>query len=390
MKRKNIFAMIMSVILVIAMSVTACAEKPQTDEEENSSKQETYTVHAVQEYCHGVTISPAGEKQYAEDEEITYTMTGEGECKPSYFVIDGKRVDGVKVDENTMTYTFTERRGSECLIYGIGEKTPGSTYTVDMTKKFKNGMLISPEGDVHTYSTDEEATYTISGMSPPGYFVINEERVEGTVIDENTISYTFPKGTTGVYTLYGMGTGFVDVRRTDWFYDSVQYVNEHELMTGLDDGIFGAGDTLVRAQFAVILHRMEDEPLIKHAITFEDVEHNSWYTDAVRWTDGSKIMTGYEDNGLFGTNDPITREQMATVMYRYAKTYKKYDVSKKADFSKFEDASSVTEFAKDAMKWAVGNGIITGKDGGTKLDPQGYANRAECAAIIQRFLEKYE
>ena len=100
-------------------------------------------------------------------------------------------------------------------------------------------------------------------------------------------------------------------------------------------------------------------------------------------------MTGYSDSGRFGPSDSITREQIATMMYRYA-LYKEYDVSEKTDFTRFIDSDKVNTFAKEAMQWAVGNGIITGKYQETVLDPQGNATRAECATIIMRFMEKYE
>ena len=159
-------------------------------------------------------------------------------------------------------------------------------------------------------------------------------------------------------------------------------------MTGLTDDTFGAGNSIVRAQFAVILHRIEGEPLVKQALEFMDVENNAWYTGSVRWANASGIVFGYTDTKLFGTNDPITREQMAVMMYRYAE-YKEYDVSATADMSTFEDGEQVSAFAKKAMQWAVGTGIISGKDNGTRLDPQGNASRAECAAIIMRFDRKY-
>ena len=109
----------------------------------------------------------------------------------------------------------------------------------------------------------------------------------------------------------------------------------------------------------------------------------------ILWAAGTKVVTGYTDTRLFGTSDIINREQMAVMMYRYA-DYLEYDISKKADFDKFADAASVSEFAEKAMKWAVGNGIITGKYEGTKIDPQGGALRGECAVIIQRFMEAYK
>ena len=110
-------------------------------------------------------------------------------------------------------------------------------------------------------------------------------------------------------------------------------------------------------------------------------------SDAIIWANEAGVITGYE-NGLFGVNDPITREQMATMMYRYAKG-KGYDVSQRAELSRFADAGQIQPFAVEAMQWAVANEIIQGMNE-TQLAPQGNANRAECAAIIMRFKQKYE
>ena len=181
---------------------------------------------------------------------------------------------------------------------------------------------------------------------------------------------------------------FGDVKTDHWYYDYVKYVYDNGLMTGLDKENFGPADVLARAQFAVILHRMNGEPIVEFDEVFPDVYEGEWYTDAILWASSNGIVTGYTDSGLFGTADNINREQMAVMMYRYAK-YKGYDVTKTADFSQFEDAANVSGFAEEAMRWAVGTGIITGKDEGTRIDPQGNAARAECAAIIKRFVEIY-
>jgi len=185
---------------------------------------------------------------------------------------------------------------------------------------------------------------------------------------------------------------YKDVAETDWFYDGVAYTYYEELMTGKDPETFAPYENLARAQFAVILHRIEEKPEVAYEAIFPDVPEGQFYTEAVLWAYENKIVTGYTDTGLFGSNDNITREQMAVMMYRYAKDFKGYDVSNKADFSSFTDAASVSEFAQEAMQWAVGMGIITGKDnadGSKYIDPQGNTLRAECALIIQRFMEAY-
>ena len=181
---------------------------------------------------------------------------------------------------------------------------------------------------------------------------------------------------------------FPDVPENAWFFEPVRYVHRNWLMTGLSNGNFGPGENLARAQFAVILYRMNGEPEVTYTTRFPDVAAGQWYTDAILWAADTGVVTGYSDTGNFGPSDNINREQMAVMMYRYAQD-KGYDVSQKADYSKYPDAGYVNTFAKEAMSWAVGTGIITGTDEGTRLNPQGKANRAECATIIMRFCEKY-
>ena len=182
---------------------------------------------------------------------------------------------------------------------------------------------------------------------------------------------------------------FIDVQKTDWHYSAVQYNYFAGIMTGLDDKHFGPNDSLARAQFALILYRMNDTPDVEYKPVFPDVQDGIWYTDAILWAADTKVVTGYTDSGMFGPADKINREQMAVMMYRYAK-YKEYQSDAPADISGYKDSGKVNTFAKEAMEWAVGNGIISGKDGGTVLDPQGNATRAECATIIMRFIEKFE
>lgn len=180
---------------------------------------------------------------------------------------------------------------------------------------------------------------------------------------------------------------FEDVGADDWFTEAVQFVYDHKIMTGTDEKHFAPEDNLSRAQFATILYRMEGKPDADHENVFLDVPEDTFYTKAVLWANSENIISGYEDK-RFGPADQITREQIAVMMYRYAK-YKKYDTSADADLSVFEDHEDVSGFAVTAVKWAVKEGIISGHEDHT-LAPQGSANRAECAAIIQRYMEKVE
>lgn len=180
---------------------------------------------------------------------------------------------------------------------------------------------------------------------------------------------------------------FVDVSSDAWYFKYVADVFDGKYMTGLTANTFGPVDTLARAQFAIILHRMNGTPSVAYTDIFKDVPAGQWYTDAVIWANEKKVVTGYSD-GNFGVNDNITREQMALMMFRYADAMG-YNTEERASFAAYTDAGSVSDYAEEAMQWAVGTGIITGKDGGTRLDPWGYASRAECAAIIMRFVKAY-
>lgn len=182
---------------------------------------------------------------------------------------------------------------------------------------------------------------------------------------------------------------FKDVSTNSWFTDSVQFVYDRGIMRGLSQTQFGPLTSLARAQFAVMLYRMQNEPHITYEPRFSDISDGMWYTNAILWSARANIMTGYTNSTLYGYADNITREQVAVVLYRYA-AYLGYDTTKSKDLSTFTDESFISNYAEKAMSWAFASKIITGKDNGTRLDPAGYASRAECAAMLQRFINLYE
>ena len=186
------------------------------------------------------------------------------------------------------------------------------------------------------------------------------------------------------------GTGanpFTDVSEKDWFYGDVMFVCENGLMLGTSKTLFSPYGTATRGMMATILWRMEGSPAPKGKNGFTDVEAEKWYTDAVTWTAENGIFAGYGKD-KFGPDDPITREQLAAIFYRYA-DYKGYDLTAKGILDTFKDADKITDYAKTAMQWAVSSGLVKGKSGNL-LDPQGTATRAEIAAMLHRFIEKYE
>ncbi len=186
------------------------------------------------------------------------------------------------------------------------------------------------------------------------------------------------------------GTGvnpFTDVSEKDWFYSDVMFVYENGLMLGTSKTLFSPHGTATRGMMATILWRMEGSPAPKGKNSFADVEAGKWYADAITWTAENGIFADYGKD-KFGPDDPITREQLAAIFYRYA-GYKGYDLTVKGNLDKFKDADKVTDYAKMAMQWAVSSGLVKGKSGNL-LDPQGTATRAEIAVMLHRFIEKYE
>ena len=178
---------------------------------------------------------------------------------------------------------------------------------------------------------------------------------------------------------------FTDVSEKDWFYNDAMFVYKNGLMLGTSKTLFSPHGTVTRGMMATILWRMEGSLAPKGENSFTDVEAGRWYADAITWAAENGIFAGYSMD-KFGPDDPITREQLTAIFYRYA-DYKGYKLTITENLDKFEDADKITDYAKMVMQWAVGNGLIKGKSENL-LDPQGTATRAEISAMLHRFVEK--
>ena len=175
---------------------------------------------------------------------------------------------------------------------------------------------------------------------------------------------------------------FSDVREQDWFREAVQYVYHKGMMNGTSDTTFAPYATTTRGMIVTILHRLEDSPAAA-AAAFTDVPAGEYYAGPVAWASANGIVTGVSSTA-FQPNAPITREQLAAILCRYAQ-YKGVDVSRKNDLLLFGDRASVSAYAVDAVSWAVDAGLMTGIDG--RLEPSGYANRAQVATVLMRLCE---
>ena len=190
-------------------------------------------------------------------------------------------------------------------------------------------------------------------------------------------------------TLYAIWThncpsaAFHDLDTTSWYHLDTDYVISNGLMRGTGDTTFEPDTVMDRAMMVTLLYRMEQEPEVGEC-PFEDVPAGEWYTDAITWAAENEIVEGYE--GKFEPEEPMTREQMATLLYRYA-NYKGYDTSAREDIETFADSADISSWAETAISWAKASGLVNGKEN-NRLDPQGSAVRVEAAAIIHRFCEK--
>ena len=175
---------------------------------------------------------------------------------------------------------------------------------------------------------------------------------------------------------------FTDIKESDWFYADVSYACRKKWMNGVGGGLFDPQASLTRGTFVTVLYRFALWPET-HGNTFRDVPAGIWYEEPVAWASECGIVNGIGD-GLFGPNNPISREQMATMVYRYMK-YCGYDVSAgdNVDLSVFADADTISDYARDAMRWAVGSGLFKGRTA-TELAPGGFATRAEIATVFRR------
>lgn len=208
---------------------------------------------------------------------------------------------------------------------------------------------------------------------------------------EGRYSFTMPASNVTVEATFvpddGAGLPFTDVSVGSWYYDAVKYVYENGLMTGTSATLFSPNTTTTRGMIVTILYRLEGSPAVHSSAGFTDVPSGQWYTDAVNWAAANRIVDGY-GNGKFGPMDPITREQMAAILYRYANDMG-MDVTARADLSVYTDESDISAYAVEAMSWANAEGYITGTTA-TTLEPQGSATRAQVATILMRYAQKLD
>ena len=274
--------------------------------------------------------------------------------------------------------------------YDAGENYPGTTYAEPASI---NRVTILTVGG---QAFDADATYTIvtndflaaGGDTYYAFSAAESGYDTGISLDQVVMDYiTEELDGTVTAARYGQTANRIhtisynDVVAGDWFAEAVNYVTLTGRMNGTGDG-FSPNSNLTRAQMATVLYRMAGEPEGTIENPFSDVADGQWYTDAVVWAAETGITVGTSEN-TFNPNDNVTREQMATFLYRFAEYESLDPIEVTGDLSAFPDADEVSEFATEAMTWAVGQKIIAGVDG--NLAPDGTATRAQVATVLMRY-----
>lgn len=279
------------------------------------------------------------------------------------------RYDGVSGNQNGLYSTFTTARS-------IPYDTLVTTYLSDPAYRqlwhteakvpylYGNGSFLSYD-DPESIA-EKAALARDLDLQGIGFWELSQDR--GAVLIESAVSQLG-------------GAPFTDVSTGAWYAAAVAYVHEQGWMTGTSANLFSPHLPISRSMAATILHRLAGSPEAE-APSFPDVEAGTWYTQAVAWAAEEGIVLGYE-NGRFGPEDPVTREQLATLLFRYAK-YQGYDTSGRSSLSGYTDAAQISSYARTTMAWAVDTGLLTGRTQ-TTLVPGGTATRAELAVILERF-----
>ena len=337
--------------------------------------------------------------------EITFDANG-GQCDTTSMYTDTTgKLSTLPIPTrggHTFNGWFTEQSGGTAVtaetvydknttLYAHWTAIPSATtYLVDVMESAHGTVTASPKwassGRIVTLTVTPDEGYDLAALTVTDK---NGNKMEVTDNGDGTYTFKMPASKVTVkvtFTKDVVTMPFIDVHPGDWFYNPVVYVYSQGLMTGTSATTFEPNTPLSRAMLVAVLHRLEGSPAASGS-DFTDVADGDWYAQAVNWAASVGVVNGFDD-GTFQPNAAITREQMAAILRNYA-AYKGLDVSATGDLSTYTDATSVSDWAKDSVTWAVGSGLIGGYEDST-LRPQGNTTRAEAAAMLQRYLEASE
>ena len=358
----------------------------------------TVTVTAATVSVTGVTLNKTSTSLYVGDTEtLTATVAPDNatnkavtwtSSNPSVATVENGVVTALARGTAVITATAADGSGASasCTVT-VSSYLPPANPNYKITVEATQGGTVTADPT----AAKAGATVTLTPVPDRGYQVgsvaVTDRFGDAVAVTEQadgTYTFVMPNGQVTVTVTFEQAPlPFPDVTEGDWFYDAVRYAYENGLMDGVGDSLFAPNSETTRAQLVTILHRLAGQPEPGGDSGFADVETGTWYTDAVAWAAANGIVNGTTDT-TFAPGEDITREQLVTVLYRYAES-KGYDVSASADLSGYPDAGQVQDYAQPAMAWAVAEGIVEGMDG--NLNPTGDATRAQIATILMRFCE---
>lgn len=350
----------------------------------------TYTIRADVTPAGAGSVSGGG--SYTEGTSVTLTATN----NPGYRFVGWMEGDQTVSTDTTYAFPANSNRSLTAQFDRISSSGGSSdpTYSITLPSRVTGGEL-----KLSRRYAEKGETVTITAIPDEGYELdtLTVTDSKGKEIDlthkgGNEHTFKMPAGRVEIEVSFreiAVELPFTDVPEGAWYADAAAYVYEHGLMAGTSATTFAPDATTSRSMIATILWRMAGSPVVNYAMDYTDVAQNQWCSEAIRWATSEGIVGGY-GNGLFGTNDPITREQFAAMLYRFAQE-QGYDVSigENTNILSYTDVADLSEYAISAMQWAVGAGIINGTGDGSTLSPQGQATRAQAAVMLMRFCEEY-
>ncbi|MFR9171740.1 S-layer homology domain-containing protein [Evtepia sp.] len=331
-----------------------------------------------------LTLTATVAPDNATDKTVTWTSSN-----PSVATVENGVVTAVACGTAVITATAADGSGASasCTVT-VSSYLPPANPNYRITVEATQGGTVTADPT----AAKAGATVTLTPVPDRGYQVgsvaVTDRFGNAVAVTEQadgTYTFTMPNGQVTVTVTFAEAPlPFPDVAEGDWFYDAVRYAYENGLMDGVGDNLFAPNSETTRAQLVTILYRLEGEPEVSGTSGFTDVEAGTWYTDAVAWAAANGIVNGVSETE-FAPGKDITREQLATILFRYAEA-KGYDVSARADLSAYPDADQIQSYATESVAWAVAEGLIQGFEDNT-LRPAGNATRAQIATILMRFCE---
>ncbi len=350
----------------------------------------TLTVTANSGYrFSSVTVKDADGKTVATTSasgKYTFTMPASNVTVTAAFRKSGGGGGGSSSGGGTSTHSVSTPSKTDNGSVSVSSKSAAKGSKVTITVKpedgYKTGSVIVKDANGNVIEVTDNGDGTYSFIMPDTKVSIAAEFVKEDEAKPETSPA--PEQTPAPGTEENCPSEkFTDVDQNQWYHEGIDYALTKGFMSGVGDTTFAPDADTTRAMIVAILYRLEGSPAVA-AASFTDVPRGSWYADAVAWGEANGVVSGYNDE-LFGPNDSITREQMASILYRYAQ-YKGVDVSANRDLSGYSDAASVSDWAVTSLGWANAEGLITGMSD-TVLAPTGTATRAQAAAILMRFCE---